>query len=178
MPKRRLTREESRQATREAILDAAERQFVEHGYRQASLDGIAEAAGFSKGAVYSNFASKADLFLVLMDRHAVSEEASLASDTRGVPKQEFGWPLATLDFFVDAVGDPDVRAALAERYEAARRSVGSRIAVGRPSPSWASWEEVASIAMALGSGLIIQSAIDPDSVDGDLMERTMARLLE
>ncbi len=173
----RLTRDQSRELTRGAVLDAAERLFVARGYRGASIDDIANAAGFSKGAVYSNFASKADLFLALLDRKAVREEGALASSSVNVAGDQAAWPLATLDFFVDAIRDPTVRAGLAERYAQARLRTGRALASDRTEPAWASWEEIATLAMALGSGLIIQSAIDPPSVAPDLFGRAMERLL-
>lgn len=54
--------------TREALLDAAADLFAERGYQAASLDDIAEAAGFTRGAIYSNFDGKEDLFLSVMAR--------------------------------------------------------------------------------------------------------------
>ena len=65
----RLTRTESRAATRARLLDAAAAAFTRDGYAAASLDRIAEEAGFSKGAIYSNFAGKEDLFLAVMAEH-------------------------------------------------------------------------------------------------------------
>jgi AcrR family transcriptional regulator/uncharacterized protein YbjT (DUF2867 family) len=62
----RLSRIESQSRTRERLLAAARQMFVRNGYARTSLDGIAEAAGFSKGAVYSNFESKEALFLELL----------------------------------------------------------------------------------------------------------------
>jgi AcrR family transcriptional regulator len=176
MVRKRLTRDESREATRQAILEAAEASFIEHGYRKASLDEIADRAGYSKGAVYSNFDSKADLFLILMDQRAEAEQASLV--TAAPPdSDEFGWPLATLDFFVEAVADERIRAELASRYSTAREDAARGIGGGRPDPAWGDWQEAATVAMALGSGLIIQSAIDPESVAPDLLQRIMGRLI-
>ncbi|MGC7194485.1 helix-turn-helix domain-containing protein, partial [Mycobacteroides abscessus subsp. abscessus] len=65
-PKKRLSRAEKRVQTRQRLLDAAAETFARKGFATASLDEIAEAAGFSIGAVYSNFASKDDLFAQLM----------------------------------------------------------------------------------------------------------------
>lgn len=173
MGARRLTRDESRAHTREAILAQARRQFESHGYRGASLDDIAEAAGYSKGAVYSNWASKEALFLDLLDREAQEQgTADLPLATEAT-----GWALATLDFFLEAVHNPDTRAALGERYRQARQGAGAAIAQGRPNPPWASWEELASVVMALGSGIIIQSAVDETAIDPTLMQRVMERLL-
>lgn len=176
--RRRLTRDESREATRQAVLDAAERLFIERGYRGASLDQIAENAGFSKGAVYSNFGSKGDLFLALLELRAAAEQAALAAgEPQPAPEDPLGWPLATLDFFVEAARDERLRGALAERYRVARRDSGAAIAGGRPHPGGFQQEEIATVAMALGSGLIIQSAIDPSAVAPDLFERVMRTLI-
>ncbi|MBW8871364.1 MAG: TetR/AcrR family transcriptional regulator [Leifsonia sp.] len=57
-----------RQRTRARLLDAAFDVFAEHGVRAASVELIAEAAGFTRGAFYSNFSSKEELFFALMDR--------------------------------------------------------------------------------------------------------------
>src|ERR1700754_5282950 len=62
----RLTREQSQAATREKLLAAARVNFARDGYSATSIDRIADEAGFSKGAVYSNFRSKEDLFLAVL----------------------------------------------------------------------------------------------------------------
>lgn len=170
--RRRRTRVEARSATREAILTAAKELFAQRGYRGASLEEIAETAGFSKGAVYSNWANKEALFLELLD----AERSQRPAD--GLPTQATGWALATLDFFLDAIHSPETREALAARYGDARRSLGAGLAQGRPDPTWATWEELASTAMALGSGLIVQAAVDVHAVEPTLAERIMQRLLD
>lgn len=173
----RLTREQSRHRTRTAILDAAEDAFTSRGYRAASLEEIALAAGFTKGAVYSSFTSKADLFLALLDRRADRDRSEMTS-VSPVAVNDPSWSLATLDFLIDSTGDPRTRRALAERYEQARSQAGDQLATAGPQPTWATWTEIASVAMALGSGLIIQSIIDPDAVPEDLFGRTMTVLLD
>jgi AcrR family transcriptional regulator len=65
-PRRRLTREESKARTRQELLRAASRLFLRNGFVATSLSDIAEEAGLTKGAVYSNFESKEDLFLALL----------------------------------------------------------------------------------------------------------------
>lgn len=64
----RPSRSETQAQTRERLLDAAERAFAAEGFGGASLDRIADAAGFTRGAVYSNFTDKADLFVAVLDR--------------------------------------------------------------------------------------------------------------
>lgn len=63
------TRRERQAMTRERLLDVAAEELVANGYMGTSLDRVAELAGFSKGAVYSNFANKEELVLEVLDRH-------------------------------------------------------------------------------------------------------------
>src|SRR5436190_9573246 len=70
---------EKRDQTRDRIVAAAERVFARRGYHGASLDEIAQQAGFTKGALYYNFASKEELFLALLDRLIEARLALLES---------------------------------------------------------------------------------------------------
>jgi AcrR family transcriptional regulator len=76
-PRARLTREQSRAQTRERLLASAAMVFTREGYAGASVDRIAEEAGYSKGALYSNFASKDELFVELVDHHAGAQADEL-----------------------------------------------------------------------------------------------------
>ncbi len=73
----RRTKEDA-QATREALLDAAERVFEQRGVSRTSLNHIAEAAGVTRGAVYWHFKDKADLFNAMMERVTLPLESELA----------------------------------------------------------------------------------------------------
>lgn len=184
--RRRLSRAEQQGLTRTRLLDVAEAAFSTRGYHQASLEAIAEEAGYSKGAVYSNFGSKGDLFLALMDRKAEAEEAALTADhgeqvgpPTGVPGSDsLGWALATLDFFLVAVHDPTLRAALAGRYREARARLGRLLVGDRHRVRWGSPDEAAAVAMALGSGLLIQAALEPEAVAPDLYGRALNQLMD
>src|SRR5215212_8671710 len=68
MATRPLTRAERREQTRNDLIGAADRCFVEGGFHPTSVDQIAQAAGYTKGAVYSNFAAKEDLFFAVYER--------------------------------------------------------------------------------------------------------------
>jgi AcrR family transcriptional regulator len=70
MIRKRLSRDESQAQTRRRLLDAARAVFARNGYRGASVEAIAAEAGYSKGAVYSNFASKEDILLELKIAYA------------------------------------------------------------------------------------------------------------
>jgi AcrR family transcriptional regulator len=67
--KERWTRERRLEHTRSLLLDAAEEVFAERGFMAASVDDIARAAGYTKGAVYKHFSTKEDLFLAVSDRY-------------------------------------------------------------------------------------------------------------
>src|SRR5579872_2001924 len=68
-----LTPERRRRQTRDYLLQAAAKVFAERGFHGASLDEVAAVAGFTKGAVYSNFKNKEDLFLALLHAHYEQE---------------------------------------------------------------------------------------------------------
>jgi TetR/AcrR family transcriptional regulator, transcriptional repressor of aconitase len=67
-PRKRLTREESKEVTHMRLIEAAEWFFIRKGFDDASVDEISETAGYSRGAFYSNFEDKEQVFLALMDR--------------------------------------------------------------------------------------------------------------
>src|SRR5438105_7722516 len=76
--RRRLTRVESRALTRKRLLQAGQEVFAERGFYGAPIEEIAERAGLSSGAFYSNFESKADLFLALMQERTAETVAEIA----------------------------------------------------------------------------------------------------
>src|SRR5438874_8380300 len=86
MPTAVLTRKERQEQTREQLVEAAARVFARRGYHRATVDEIASEAGFTIGALYSNFAGKEELFLALADRQVeerVAEVGSIADAAEG-----------------------------------------------------------------------------------------------
>lgn len=73
----RLTREQSRDQTRERLLDAAQAMFMKKGFVGASVEDIAQAAGYTRGAFYSNFGSKSELLVELLRRDHEAVQADL-----------------------------------------------------------------------------------------------------
>jgi AcrR family transcriptional regulator len=84
----RLTREESQALTRERILQAAGDVVARDGYDGASVDRIADAAGYSKGAFYSNFSSKEDVLNSLLSTHAPRDVVDLSEALEGLEKPD------------------------------------------------------------------------------------------
>ena len=190
----RLTREASRQRTRALLLDAAARVFARRGYRGATLDEIAAEAGFSKGAVYSNFESKEELFFALLERRRAEQDAELARAPQGTPGAStadlgrlaapvdldaWEWGLLTLEFFLYAAREHGVRERLAADYRAERSAVAELLVRRRPAATATRLEpaELATITMALATGLGVQAALDPDAIPLDLHARTLRLLL-
>src|SRR5258708_30067919 len=68
MTRKRLSRDDSREQTTQRLLDAAQKLIAKKGLEAASVENIAAAAGYTRGAFYSNFSSKDDLFIELLRR--------------------------------------------------------------------------------------------------------------
>lgn len=83
----RRTRAEQQEQTRERLLSAAERVFARHGYEGASIDLISAEAGYSKGAIYSNFESKEAIFLELTRLYMARSMADLEKALDVAPDQ-------------------------------------------------------------------------------------------
>jgi AcrR family transcriptional regulator len=171
----RLKRGEQVERNREQLLAAARAVFLERGFHAASLDAIAEAAGFSKGVVYSQFASKADLFLALLERRIDARSAEnariRARGAAGVADlialgarrsdEEFAWTLLVLEFRVHAARDPELNrryaelhARTVERLAATFAQVlGDDAASGGPPP-----ESRALFLLALAAGITLETA--------------------
>jgi AcrR family transcriptional regulator len=79
MNRKRLTRADSREETRKHLLDAARRLIAKKGLSIASVEDIVESAGYTRGAFYSNFSSKDDLFLELLRRDHKETHVRLAA---------------------------------------------------------------------------------------------------
>lgn len=179
----RLSRSEQQQRTRTALVAAAARTFARDGYHAASLEAIAASAGYSKGAVYSNFRGKAELFLAVMELgiQAVEQQPSqlwgevpTGPDASPRPMSDWdgvGIALATLEYVAAASRDPDLAPQLAEF---AQRVVAHFTELARHSRSDADPlepEDLGVLLTALHQGLGLLSLI-PGLTD----ERRPARI--
>jgi AcrR family transcriptional regulator len=177
---RRLSRTESQERTREKLLATAKTSFLRDGYNATSLDQIADAAGFSKGAVYSNFANKDELCLAVLDAIRAERVATLAAAVAGADTLEDrlaafqkwaeknvgdrAWTALEVEFGVHAARDPELSRTFAKRNRAMRdraAAVVAALAVERGAVLPLPAEEVAVALLSLGVGLGVQRAIDP-----------------
>ena len=186
----RLRQAERKQRTRGELVSTARTVFLERGFHGASLDEIAERAGYSKGAVYSNFAGKDDLFLAVLDAQfeqrvrvltdVALDENRLEDSYRAVARSivaadraEPRWTPLLLEFWAHASRRDSLRAAVAERRERFFNVIaglidelGSRHGVEFAIPA----KEVARGSNALARGIALDWLLAPTSVSAELFE--------
>jgi AcrR family transcriptional regulator len=185
----RLTRSERSALTRRELLEAAERRFFAHGYHGTTLDDIADEAGYTKGAVYSTFRSKAGLFLALFDevaerrlgeiRALLSEHDHPAERVAALARQPVveanaQFLLLAIEFWVHAAREPALLEEFSERYRRLRASLAEIAPEDGPLDA----DRWAIVTLALSNGLALERLIDPAGVPGDLMGVVQARLVD
>jgi AcrR family transcriptional regulator len=193
-PSRPGRRRPHRDDVRRALLDSAARVFARHGIDGATLDDVAADAGFTKGAVYSNFASKEGLVDALMqDRTSAYLDLGLESiadidATMAVRAQVLGdrlttandeqhdWHLLFFELWQRAVRN-DADSTFRDRRSSLRAAVTDAIEehaarAGATLPMSAS--DLATVLMALANGLAVERMVAPAEVPEDLMGRVLA----
>jgi AcrR family transcriptional regulator len=187
MSRTRLTRPERTALTRRELLEAAERRFYRDGYHGTSLEAVAEEAGYTKGAVYSAFESKAHLFLALLDaiidrrlqevatlfdQHPLGPSRRDALAAAPVQPSNQQWLLVAIEFRVHSARQPDLLDQLAARYRRLRAGL-AKLAVRETPLGPDRW---AVVTLALANGLALERLIDPAGVPPDLMASAQALL--
>ena len=193
----RLSRAARREQTREELLTAAEACFVADGFHATSVDGVAERAGYTKGAVYSNFASKEDLFFGVYQRRvertlsevvpglraAGAERAldRLATATIRRRDRDDGWLAVFIEFWAHVLRHPELRdrfaaihARILEPLVEAVQQLAQDRRLALPTDVTALQVALAWNAMEIGLGL--ERMTQPHAVDV-VLARRMGRLL-
>jgi AcrR family transcriptional regulator len=192
-----LTRKERQELTRDELVSAAAKVFARRGYHKATVEEIAAEAGFSTGAVYSNFAGKEELFLALADREvgkrvaeirAVADDAAreggageqAAEQIRAFLERDPDWPLLFYEFWSLSVRNPELQDELAKRRDAIRDALVDtleRVAnelgfeLRFPAPALAT-----AIAASL-NGLAFERSADPDALPDDVFAEFITAVL-
>jgi AcrR family transcriptional regulator len=189
----RMRRSEMVMRNRESVLAAARRVFLARGYTAATLEEIAEEAGFSKGVMYSQFESKADLFLSLLERRieerAQQNEriAAKLSGAEGVRQlietfstdaaAEVGWALVLIEFRALVARDPQ----LSRRYAAAHsRAIDGVASVLNQLITQAGLEPayparvMAEFALGLGPAIVLERAANAGALPTALVAEMVA----
>lgn len=193
----RQSRAERQAETRTRILQSADHIFQIRGYHPATLEEIADAAGYSKGAVYSNFASKDDLFLALLDE--VTNERIQALDKvfqgakdlddslrrlerrwRDILDAERPWSHVEYEFVLHALRFPDLTPRLRQNHNRLRGAIGKMVAPfiqADTEKALGSQEEVVSAVMAIIRGVTFANLQDPEVYRPSLHTLLVSRLL-
>jgi AcrR family transcriptional regulator len=190
MPRGEFDRTARRARTRSQLLEAAARVYAEQGLDGATLDDVADQAGFTKGAVYDHFGSKDSLLFALLDEYVtteIGEQLALFEANRNVPAR----PQIAADHWLEHVeSDPAVLRLFIEawvrgqRDEAVRERVLATIeamremfrSIGRGRAqelgevrSEALLEGTADAMSALGVGFALLKLGDPDRIPSRLL---------
>ncbi|MFC9997941.1 TetR/AcrR family transcriptional regulator [Nocardia sp. NPDC127526] len=176
----RLTRSESQARTRTDLLATARELFLADGYAKTSLERVAEVAGYSKGAVYSNFRTKSALcleVLALIHETKFGEVTDLVNTDDSLEERlerlerwaertlgDVGWTMLEFEFAIVARDDPALQAALVSNLSLMRGMVAAQLetlaeSIGVTLPMSA--QDAATSVLSLGLGLGIQRAVDP-----------------
>jgi AcrR family transcriptional regulator len=191
-----LTRSERQERTRAELLAAAARVFARRGYHAASVEEVAAEAGYTTGAVYSNFKGKEQLFLALTDYElekrvadfrAVAEGAADPTEMEKAASERFAkfiredpdWPLLYFEFWAYGARNPALREEFTKRRVAIQEVIAkgverqaAALGVQLPMPA----EQIAVGVGALINGLAFERVIDPESVSDDLFGLIVSRL--
>ena len=196
--RRRLTRAETKARTREQLLGAAARVFAQKGFAGASVEEIAESAGYSTGALYSNFDSKEQLFLELLSARrsrGTARQAAIAAEilqkkTSGdedpfdaasqffakVAGRNTEFSALQAEFWLYAVRNPEAMGVMAantdeqiDTLEPLAILLMERFGVATA----ASPRAVVRVVLGLFQGLMHQHRIDPESVPDDLLAQAL-----
>jgi len=190
-----MTREARRVRTREDLVDAADRLFTANGFHTTTVDAIAADAGYTKGAVYSNFASKEDLFFAVYERRvdaAVRTSERLladlgtsdaidraAADGASRKGRDDGWLAVFFEFWSHVLRHPELRDRFARVH--ARNQAPFAAALKRdglaPTGTDVAPDELVVAAMAMDVGLALERLVRPDAVDVTLSSRMARRVL-
>nr|WP_221472146.1 TetR/AcrR family transcriptional regulator [Amycolatopsis umgeniensis] len=177
-----MTREESREQTRQRLLAAAAELFAERGVNGTSVEQIAERAGFTRGAFYGNFDGKHELVVELLRRRTQREAEEVAALSSGVgsfaemmdrlrawnverAEHLEGWLILRTELALYALRNPEARPLVGEGEKSTRAlletSVRTELAVRGAAPP-AEPAFLALILHALEDGLLLQRFLSPE----------------
>jgi AcrR family transcriptional regulator len=185
--------------TRELLLRAAETVFVRDGYEGAELSEIAALAGRTKGAIYAQFESKADVFLALIEDRRMrlqqeaatllSESTSIAGNRAAIRSfyqrqvDDQSWSMLLLEFKLFAIRYPESKKRLEELYQKLLSPKDESRVSGILGPAAPGEESVGRVAAVqtmqpLLCALALESQFDDITMDAETMKRVVGRVFD
>lgn len=179
--RKRLTRQESQARTRALLLEVATQEFLANGYTGTSLEKIADLAGFSKGAVYGNFAGKEELALAVLENHffallqtfvgefaaggdTIEDRLAVLERWLEMLLADDDWQVFAVEFAVHTRRNPEIQQQLAERERMVRMAVTTllsqqiqQLGVKPILPP----EHLGIVLVSVVGGIAVQRLIDP-----------------
>jgi AcrR family transcriptional regulator len=194
VPRTKLTREQKKARTRSALVKAAAPLFAEQGFHVTSLEQVAERAGFTIGAVYSNFSGKEDLFLAVLDLWGLEEAIDLGGGLSRSRTSEAAieavdswfrrrWTdparlLAMAEFALHSRTRPEILDALRQRASVVHagldlvlQGLGDSIAI----PDDVDPQLAVYAVLAISYGVAVQRIIEPQTPAADLVNLLVRR---
>src|SRR5687767_709093 len=176
------TRRQKQAETRSSLLRSASKLFCRHGLEGASVEDVAQDAGYTKGAFYSNFKSKEELFLVMLDEKFAAELERVDRELAGTGEpdaearhaaedfvRQIGsdpeWPRLYFEFVAYAARNEDFRQELATRHRALRARLtevyerwASTFTTKPPLPI----ADIAAMTDFMADGFLLDKLVDPE----------------
>lgn len=178
-----------RERTRAALIEATLEVAKEKGFAATSLDEIAARAGMTKGAIYSNFASKAELLLAAMfsrdfsippaaplDAPAPDQVRGMAKGLAAMIERTRGEERFLAEFEFYAITDPEMRKAFADFYIEGFGLTAEYLAKVEGLGEALSARDLAVALQCLAVGFVVQSFITPDEVTPAVIDKTLETL--
>ncbi|MFE1629033.1 TetR/AcrR family transcriptional regulator [Brevibacillus reuszeri] len=197
MVRRRRTQGERKMETRQLLLDSAVETFAKFGFHGASVDKIAEYAGFSKGAVYAHFSSKEELFLAIMeqqmnahvqnilaviDRHHSNTHfiETMQDYVHSIRQENRVWSMLNMEFLLYAMREESVSRKWADMIQNSIRHISDAIdqlLIKKKHQSPLTADEMAWTILSLENGMAIFHYISKEVMPEHLYGKALENIL-
>jgi len=190
----RMTRKEKQAHTRQCLMLSAARVFSQRGLQHASIDDVAQEAGFTKGAFYANFKNKEELFLAMLDERFAQriEEIERVIAGAGTDEEKAHrageqftnmlaadpeWQRLFLEFTAYAARNDEFREELVTRYRWMRTRIADALAAQAQAlgaDSAVPAEQIAMMTCAMANGVAVERLLEGDAIPDELFGTMLA----
>lgn len=197
MVRRRLTQEERKKETRQLLLESAVEVFAQLGFHGASVEKIAEYAGFSKGAVYAHFNSKEELFLAILEKqmhlhvynihqiidqqHSLSHFIEAMDEySLSIRKKNRTWSMLNLEFLLYVMREESVRHKWSNMITESVEQISKAIEklMSKENKFTLSADEMAWTILSLENGMAIFYYISEERVPLNIFGKALQNIFQ